>query len=130
MPEMSDILRQRAAERLEKVADLDQSFEAKHARAMEGLNRQLKPRIDAVRLIGPAKPQMAEKHRNLLKGKGGQELGLSRCRFCDPPPQVYKCPKCDWETLDRWRMKLHNGTAPKWCQDRADKKARAWSRQA
>jgi hypothetical protein len=43
---------------------------------------------------------------------------------------VFTCPKCDRQTTERWIMKLHNGANPKYCQDRADKKARHWARQA
>ena len=120
MPDMRELLAQRA-ERAE-----NDTFEAKHAKSMAALNAQLKPKIDALRLIGPAKPQMREEHRKFVS----ERTGMGYCQFCDPPPKVLTCPKCDWETTERWRMKLHNIIGPQWCQDRADKKARKWAQHA
>lgn len=122
MPDMRELLKQRA-ERDEAVAD---SYEVKHAKSMATLNAQLKPRIDSLRLIGPEKPQMSDIHRAFVKERGT----VGYCQFCTPPPKVLKCPLCDWETTDRWRMKLHNMINPTWCQERAAKKARKWAQQA
>lgn len=129
MPEMSELLRERAAERAEQMAGMDQSFEAKKARALEGLDRLLQPQVSAIRLLGPPLPQMAETHRGLLRDRSS-DMAAAYCRFCSPPPKVYKCPICDSETTDRWRMKLHNGVNPKYCQDRGAKKARKWASRA
>lgn len=48
-----------------------------------------------------------------------------KCPACKPP-EPYTCPLCDWSTPDKWRMKLHVDLRPKWCTDRAEKKARVW----
>jgi len=127
---MSEILRQRAAERLEQSAGLDQSFEAKKARALAGLNRLLQPQISAIRLVGPPPAQMSEVHCGFVRNSSGSDMSVSMCLFCNPAPKVYKCPICDSETTDRWRMKLHNGLNPKYCQDRGAKKARVWASKA
>lgn len=128
MPDMSEILRQRAAERLEANVDLDQSFEARKARALEGLTRQLKPRIDMLRLIGPPKPQMAEVHRQFARDEASS--GMAYCRFCNPPAEEIKCVLCDREFAERWELGLHTALEPKYCKDRYDRKVRTWARQA
>lgn len=109
--------------------ELDQSFEAKHARALDVINRQLSPRISAIRLVGPVMPIISERHRPLLR-RGNSDFVIGNCRFCNPPPKVFKCPLCDWETTDKWKMKLHNDIGPKWCKDRAARKARKWAQHA
>jgi hypothetical protein len=124
-PDMQSMMR----ERQEKLAELDQSYGAKSARAMETLNRQLAPRIMALRLIGPSVVVISPKHQPLLK-RGATDFVIGNCRFCNPPPKVYTCPACDWETEVKWKMQLHNDLNPKWCRDRAAKKVRKWSRQA
>ena len=122
MPDMRELLKQRA----EKAEDAVESYEAKHAKSMAKLNATLKPRIDSLRLIGPAKPQMSEAHQGMVKERGA----VGYCQFCEPPPQVFKCPKCDYEVTDRWRMTVHFRLDSKLCNDRADKKARKWAQQA
>lgn len=116
-------------ERELKLAEQDQSYEAKLERALATTNRQLQPRIDALRLIGPVMPILSAKHRGLIK-RGNSDFVIANCRFCNPPPKLFKCPACDWECEQRWRMKLHNDINPKWCRDRAARKVRKWSRQA
>ena len=121
MPDLREILRQRNT-------PVDDSFEAKLEKSMAAFNKTLAPRINSLRLIGPAKPQMREEHRKLLRSSA--ESAISHCQFCFPPPKVYQCPKCDWETTDHWRMRLHNVIGPEWCEERAAKKARRWSQHA
>ena len=55
---------------------------------------------------------------------------IGMCNFCNPPPKIYKCPKCDWETDVHWKMKLHNDLEPRWCQDRYNRKIRKWAQHA
>lgn len=118
------------AARAEKLAGLDQSYEAKCARAMDTLNRQLEPRILALRYIGPQFTRVSEKHAPLLSG-ADTDFVIANCKFCAPPePEWFTCVLCDWETPDKWRMKLHNDLNPKWCRDRAAKKARKWAQHA
>lgn len=111
------------------MPEKSESFEAKKARALEGLNRLLQPQISALRIVGPPLPQMSEAHRGLLQDRSS-DMAVAYCRFCTPDPKVYTCPICDSQTTDRWRMKLHNMTDPKYCRERGAKKARAWARQA
>lgn len=120
---MRDIL----AKRAEATSEED-SYEAKHARAMEKINNAMGGRISLLRVVGPAKPQMADKHARFLTNRTGTDMTIGLCRFCNPDPQTFKCRLCDWETEDRWRMWIHNVVSPQWCRDWADKKARHWSR--
>lgn len=107
----------------------DQSFEAKKARALAVINRQMASRISSLRLIGPAKPRLEERHRRITRDRD-TSTGASYCRFCTPPAREYKCPVCDWTTDLKWRMALHNDLNPDWCRKRGEKKARRWARQA
>lgn len=111
------------------MTDPDQTYEAKHARAMANIDRQLAPRITAIRLVGPIMPILSPHHVPLLKHRQG-DFVIANCRFCNPPPKVYTCPACDWETEEKWRMRVHNVSNPKWCRDRAAKKARKWAQHA
>lgn len=124
--DMTEMLRERAEKSL---AQIDSSYEAKHQRSMNSLNRQMTPTIMGLRLVGPPEPQLQDRHRELIRHSSA-DMMVGRCRFCNPDPHVFKCPVCDYETLDRWRMKLHNMADPQWCRDRGAKKARHWSRQA
>lgn len=127
---MSEMMRQRAEQKLAEAEGQDQSWEAKNQRALDRINRQLAPRIQALRVVLPATPPVSERHQSFMRRKTATDFVVGHCRFCNPPPQVFKCPLCDWETLDKWRMKLHNEISPKWCRDRAAKKARKWAQHA
>lgn len=124
MPTMRELLDKRAAQASEDT------YEAKHARAMEKLNNALAHRVSAVRVVGPAIPQMTDLHRSFLRRNFGNDMLVGQCRFCNPDPVPFKCAACGYETLDRWKMKIHNISNPKWCQDWRDKKVRNWARQA
>lgn len=118
MPDMESVIRERELE----LAKQDQSYEAK-------LNTQLKPRIDALRVVGPAMPSLNDKYPGIIK-RGNTDMAIADCRFCNPPPEPYKCIQCDWETTEKWKMALHNDLSPKWCRDRAARKVRKWSQHA
>ena len=116
-------------ERELELAKLDQSYEAKCARAIAVIDRQMKHRIDALRVVGPIMPILSEQHIPLMRHRQG-DFVIANCRFCNPPPKTYKCPQCDWECDQKWRMKLHNDLQPGWCKARAKRKIQKWSRQA
>ena len=113
----------------EQAAEQDQSYEAKLERALAVTNRQLRPRIDALTLVGPVMPFLSAEYRHFQKNSVS-DFVIKQCRFCNPPPKVYKCPKCDWETRDKWRMNMHNDLNPRWCQERENRKVRKWARYA
>ena len=121
MPDFREFLEKRNA-----ATSLADTYETKHERSMALLNQQLKPQISALRLLGPAKPQMREPHRSMARERDA----IGRCQFCDPPPKVYKCPKCDAETTRQYEMTVHNILDTELCNQRADKKARRWSQHA
>lgn len=123
-------MRLRAEQKAQELEQADQSFEAKNARALAKINRQLEPRIKAIRVVLPAIPPVSEKHQVFLRKRTNLDMVIGKCNFCEPPPKFFKCPLCDWETPDRWRMRLHNNSNPRWCQERAAKKARKWSQHA
>lgn len=56
-----------------------------------------------------------------------EKLAIMRCPVCTPEPTVHQCPKCQWETPDRWRLKLHFTAAPQWCEQAARQRATAWA---
>lgn len=117
---MSELPRER-----QEVAEAGDTFEQKHQRSMDALNEAFAATIKTLRLVGPVAPKMPERYADLLKG--GHSSGIAYCQFCNPPERQLRCPKCDYETPDRWRMKVHNILAPSWCDDRAAKKARVWA---
>lgn len=127
---LNSLMRMRAEQKAQELQQTDQSFEAKNARAVDKITRQLAPRIQAIRVVLPAIPPVSEKHQGFLRHKTNADMIIGKCRWCEPEPKWFKCPKCDFECADRWRMWLHNVSNPRWCQDRAAKKARNWSRQA
>ncbi len=126
MPTMRELLEQRQA----KQDTAEESFEAKHARAMQKIGNAMAGRISAVRVVGPPLPQLSEVHRRFLRRNFGNDMVGGQCRFCNPDPVPLRCVACGYETLDRWKMKVHNIANPKWCQDWRDKKIRNWARQA
>lgn len=130
MTMQEQLLHKRAAQKALEAQEADQSYEAKNARAIERINRQLKPRIDALRVVFPAIPPVSERHQAFMRGRTNADMTIGKCRFCNPEPEPFKCPKCDWECSERWRMKLHNDLEPGWCKARYKKKIRNWSRQA
>ena len=123
---MRELLEQRQAA---QSADGD-GYEAKHARAMEKIDNAMSGRISAVRVVGPALPQMSEVHRVFLRRNFGNDMVVGQCRFCNPPDREYECPGCNWKTVDRWRMKVHNLSNSELCRAMIDKKARNWARRA
>jgi hypothetical protein len=78
-----------------------------------------------MRLVAPVVDRMPELYPNLVKAS--DNVGIKHCRVCNPPPQLFKCQLCDWETEDRWRMATHVDLRPKWCLDRAKKKETVWA---
>lgn len=94
------------------------TWQAKHERACmkSGITALEERSRKSLTLIGP-------------KAALDQPFAVRHCPKCTPPPEYFKCPMCDWECEDRWRYELHMTTNPKWCRDRAAKKARLWARQ-
>lgn len=111
------------------MTEPDQSYEAKLARAVAVVTKQLQPRIDALRLVGPFMPTMPPQYQHMAKHRDN-DMVIGMCNFCNPPPKIYKCPKCDWETDVKWKMKLHNDLEPRWCQERYNRKVRKWAQHA
>lgn len=124
-----NLMRLRAEQKARELEHADQSFEAKNARAVAKIDRQLKGRIDGIRLILPAVPPVSERHQGFMRRRN-TDFVIGKCKFCEPDPKWFKCPLCDYETPNRWTMKLHNIANPRWCQERAAKKARKWSQHA
>lgn len=56
----------------------------------------------------------------------GEHGAVKNCTICNPPIG-YRCPKCDWETLAKWRMAVHFKLDPAHCRLRAEQKAKAWA---
>ena len=54
--------------------------------------------------------------------------GLRHCTICTPPPKVYTCFICRFETEDRWRYNLHVDLNPKWCQEAGERWANNYAR--
>lgn len=89
----------------------------RHERALRQVNMLMAEARILFRTVGPK-----------VEGPGSQEkLAIMHCPRCTPPPRVYECPKCEYETLDRWRMKLHNIADPQWCNDAMRRRANAWA---
>ena len=89
-------------------------WQAKHAKAMRRVEMLETQARTQLRLVGPAVEQ-------------DDTSGIRRCLTCNPPPKMHRCPVCDWETEDRWRLKLHIDLNPKWCREWGAKKARRWA---
>ena len=78
-------------------------------------------------LIGPDVNRMPELYPDLVT-RTDQYFAVRQCRRCDPPPKVYVCPICDWETTVKWHMQNHNmGGQSYLCRQRQRAKERAWS---
>lgn len=54
-------------------------------------------------------------------------FAIRHCTKCTPPPEVYQCPACDAETTEAWQYDVHLALNPKYCRERADRKARKWA---
>ncbi|AEJ95313.1 hypothetical protein SEA_LITTLELAF_30 [Mycobacterium phage LittleLaf] len=131
MTDVRELIQQRLEDRAAELAGND-TYEAKHQRAMDRLEAQLIEQISSLRVYGlpPVNARLSPKHQALLRAGSRAEVNISMCRFCNPPPKTFKCVLCDQHFGERWKMWLHNTCSPKWCQDWAEKKARHWSRQA
>lgn len=125
----NSVMRARAEQKTKELAEQDQSYEAKLARALAVARRPFQTRIDALSMAAPIVPRLSPLHMQFLSHTES-DFVIGKCRFCNPEPEWFKCPLCDWECAERWRMKLHNDLNPKWCQERAAKKIRKWSQQA
>lgn len=79
-----------------------------------------------VRLVAPIVDDMPAKYPAFAVSSEG--MAIRHCRVCTPPPEVFTCQLCDWETEDHWRLSVHMALQPKWCLDRAKKKEKAWAR--
>lgn len=106
-----------ALDRAERLIEAhgDEWF-AKHERACvtAGIQRLTDRAKSALTLIGP-------------KVAPDTPFAIRRCLTCTPPPEVFQCPLCDSETTVRWQYDMHMALNPKYCRDRAAKKARKWS---
>lgn len=108
---------------------VDQSYEAKMERSIALVKRELSARITALTLAGPFMPTLPPQYQHLAKHRDN-DMVIGQCNFCNPPPRLFTCPVCDWQTEDKWRMRLHNDLNPKWCQERGARKVRRWAQQA
>lgn len=92
-----------------------ESLEARKKRFMRRVEIMEAQARSQLRLVGPQCVQE-------------DSFAIRKCLKCNPPPEMSKCPVCDAEFDQKWRFKLHLDSNPKWCRDRGEKKARAWSR--
>lgn len=93
----------------------------RHQRALNRVNTLAKEARSMFRTVGP---------RISAADNAQDEAAVRHCSICTPRPRIWKCPVCQWETSDRWRMKIHNITAPEWCARTGRERARKWARNA
>lgn len=107
----------------------DQSYEAKLARFLAGVSREVELARQRLTLVGPFMPTMPPQYQHMASRRDN-DMVIGMCNFCNPPPRTFTCPVCDWQTEDKWRMRLHNDLNPRWCQERGARKIRKWSQHA
>lgn len=101
--------------------DVEMTWEAKHERAMARVNRLAVEARTLLRTVGPRISAAQDRQ---------DEVSIKHCSFCNPPPHMYSCPLCGFASEAKWRMSLHVDLRPKWCTDRAAKKAREWAKKS
>jgi hypothetical protein len=80
-----------------------------------------------IRLVAPVMDKMPELYP--MVHSEDQYFAIKHCVICTPPPRTYKCPICDFETEEKWRMQNHNlGGQTAYCKRIQKAKEKAWSR--
>lgn len=85
------------------------------------------------KLIDRVRPQLLkvpDVRNEVLAKYGRPALDAALIIRTPEKPEVHKCPVCDWETGERWRLQVHMDLNPRWCQERGAKKIREWARKS
>ena len=83
---------------------------------------------EAMRLVAPVYDRMPQLYPTLVHSSD-QYFAIKHCPICTPPPKTYKCPICDLEVDEKWKMQVHvaNGYTG-YCKRRLDAKRKAWAK--
>jgi hypothetical protein len=79
-----------------------------------------------MRLIAPVVDEMPQLYP--MVHSMDQYFAIKHCTICNPPPEVFRCPICDFETEERWQMQNHRmGGQSLFCKKRQKAKEKAWA---
>lgn len=80
-----------------------------------------------IRLVAPVVDKMPQLYP--MVHRQDQYFAIKHCVICTPPPKVFRCPICDFETEEKWKMQNHNmGGQSEACKRMQKRKEKAWSR--